>query len=137
MDVIKTTRELGAALQKDERYLKYAAAQKAAEDDVAVKELYDKLTFTQMAYQQEMGNDEPNEEALSKMEADFQATYGELASNETMQKFDAARAELDELMNYIMQILTLCIQGEDPATCEPVPETHECGGSCSSCAGCP
>ena len=43
-------------------------------------------------------------------------------------------AEIDEMMNYIVEILTLCVNGEDPDTCEP--EEHSCSGSCSTCGGC-
>ena len=40
------------------------------------------------------------------------------------------------MMHYITGILALCIQGEDPATCEPEEEHHHCGGDCSGCSGC-
>ena len=33
MDIIKLTRELGAAIQQDDRYAKFQAAQKANEED--------------------------------------------------------------------------------------------------------
>ena len=136
MDIIKLTRELGAAIQQDERYLAFVAAQKANEEDAELNEIIGKLNLIQMAYQNEMQNDAPDNAKLESYDQDFQKTYGELALNENMMKYEKARAEVDEMMNYIMQILSLCVNGEDPATCEPKTEEHDCGGNCSSCGGC-
>ena len=43
----------------------------------------------------------------------------------------AAAYDIDELMNYVMQLLGLCVNGADPVTCEPEP--HDCGCDCESC----
>ena len=61
--------------------------------------------------------------------------YKKVMDNEHMRDYEVARAEIDEMMHYITGILALCIQGEDPATCEP-EEEHHCGGDCSGCSGC-
>ena len=54
-----------------------------------------------------------------------------------MINYENTRRDLDELMNYIMQILAMCVNGEDPETCEPqMNEGAGCHGSCSSCQGC-
>ena len=57
-------------------------------------------------------------------------------ANENMKAFEAAKSEIDKLMNYINGIFALCLQGQDPATCDPEAEHHDCGGECSSCSGC-
>ena len=50
---------------------------------------------------------------------------------------DEARAQVDAMMNYIMQILGLCVNGADPMTCEPEQaHEHSCDGACGSCGGC-
>ena len=49
-----------------------------------------------------------------------------------MANYEAARMAIDEMMNHIVGILTECIKGEDPETCEP-PQEHSCSGNCSSC----
>ena len=43
---------------------------------------------------------------------------------------------LDDMMNYLIGILSQCVNGADPATCEPVSADGECTGSCSTCGGC-
>ena len=53
MDVIKMTRELGKAIQQDEKYLKFTEAKKANEADDKLNELIGKLNLIQLSYQQE------------------------------------------------------------------------------------
>ena len=48
MDIIELTRQLGAALQQDERYCAFKAAQKANEEDDALNELIGKLQLLQL-----------------------------------------------------------------------------------------
>ncbi len=137
MDVISLARELGAAIQKDERYLAFAKAKAANEEDKALAELISKIQLVQMNYQMEASKEEPDAEKMAQFEAEFNALYEQFTQNENVQAFDEARAEVDAMMNYIMQILGLCVNGADPATCEPEPEhEHSCDGSCGSCGGC-
>lgn len=135
MDVIKLTRELGAAIQQDERYLKFAKIREENEKDNELLELMGRIQLVQMNYQREASQETPDAEKLAAYEADFNEAYGKFMENEKMQAYEAARQEIDAMMNYIMQILGLCVNGADPATCEP--EEHDCGGSCSECgSGC-
>lgn len=136
MDVIKLTRELGAAIQKDERYLKFAQVRDANEKDEALLDLMGKIQLVQMNYQLEAGKENPDSEKMAAFEKEFNELYTKFMDNEKMVAYEEARAEIDKLMNYIMQILGLCVNGADPATCEPEQE-HECDGSCcSDCSGC-
>ena len=107
MDVIAKARELGALLQQDERYTKLMEAQK----------------------------EDKNEQKLEAYDKEFGEIYTQIMANPNMQAYETARAEIDKLMQYINAIFALCLQGEDPATCEP-PQEHNCGGECSSCSGC-
>jgi cell fate (sporulation/competence/biofilm development) regulator YlbF (YheA/YmcA/DUF963 family) len=89
-----------------------------------------------MNYQQEASKGEEADE--SKMEQygkEFEELYRAVMLNGNMVKFEAAKTAIDDMMNEIMGILALCIDGQDPATCEPAHE-HSCGGSCESCGGC-
>ena len=137
MSVIELTRQLGAAIQKDERYLAFAAAKEANEKDEALNALMGEIQMIQMNYQMEASKEEPDSAKMQEFEAEFNAKYEAFMANENMQKYDEARAEVDSMMNYIMQILGLCVNGADPATCEPEQQhDHSCDGSCSSCSGC-
>lgn len=136
MDIIKLTRELGAAIQQDERYLAFTKAREENEKDTELNELMGQIQMVQMNYQLEASKEEPDSAKMQAFEEEFNALYTKFMANGKMQAYDAARTEVDEMMNYIMQILSLCVNGADPATCEPEKHDHECGGSCSSCSGC-
>lgn len=136
MSVIELTRQLGAEIQKDERYLAFAAAKEANEKDEALNALMGEIQMIQMNYQMEASKEEPDSAKMQEFEAEFNAKYEAFMANENMQKYDEARAQVDAMMNYIMQILGLCVNGADPATCEPEQHDHSCDGSCSSCSGC-
>ena len=136
MSVIELTRQLGAAIQKDERYLAFAAAKEANEKDEALNALMGEIQMIQMNYQVEASKETPDSAKMQEFEAEFNAKYEAFMANENMQRYDEARAEVDSMMNYIMQILGLCVNGADPATCEPEQHDHSCDGSCSSCSGC-
>ncbi|MBQ4339056.1 MAG: YlbF family regulator [Clostridia bacterium] len=135
MDLVAKTRELGALLQQDERYIKLMAAQKANEEDAALNELISKIQLLQMSFQHEASKEDRDEAKLQEYDTEFGQVYAQIMANENMRAYEEARAEIDKLMTYLTGILGMCLQGADPATCEPAQE-HECGGECSSCGGC-
>lgn len=135
MDVIAKARELGAALQQDERCIKLMEAQKANEADNALNELIAKIQLVQMSFQHEAAKEDKNEQKLEAYDKEFGEIYAQIMANPNMKAYEEARGEVDSLMQYINGIFALCLQGEDPATCEPHQE-HDCGGECSSCNGC-
>lgn len=132
MDVIEITRQLGAAIQKDERYLKFASIREQNEKNQELNDLMGKIQLIQMNYQRESSQEKPDNTKMHEYELEFNDLYNKFMSNENMVAYEAARNEIDSLMNYIMQILGLCVNGADPATCEPEPE-HHCGGECGDC----
>lgn len=136
MDVITKVRELGAAIQQDERYLAFAEAKKANDEDAALNELIGKLNLIQMSYQNESEKETVDEKKLEQLDADFRNVYGEIMLNESMKNFEEKKQAVDDMMNYVINILTLCVNGEDPATCEPASEGGDCTGNCASCGGC-
>ena len=136
MDVIAKARELGAMLQQDERYAKLMEAQKANENDKELNELIARIQLVQMSFQHEASKEDKNEQKLEAYDKEFGEIYTKIMANPNMQAYEAARAEIDQLMQYINNIFALCLQGEDPATCEPQQHEHNCGGECSSCSGC-
>ena len=75
-----------------------------------------------------------DEEKLKAYDAEFNTLYNEVMCNPNMRRYEKARDEVDELMKEITGILTLCVRGEDPMTCDP--NAGSCGGDCGSCGGC-
>ena len=129
MDVIAIARQLGAAIQQEEAYKKYHEARLANEKD-------DEFNLARISLTNEIQKPE-EEKSQSKIEAlntQLQELYTEVMSNENMQKFNAAKQEMDMLTNQITGIIAMSIEGEDPETCDPIQAS--CTGSCDSCSGC-
>ncbi len=136
MDVITAVRELGKAIQQDERYLEFRKAQEANDKDIELNGLIGKLNLIQLSYQNEAAKDEPDNSKLEGMDNEFREIYGQIMLNENMRKYEEAKGNVDNMMNHLIQILTLCVNGEDPESCEPQAPEEGCGGNCASCGGC-
>lgn len=138
MELEKLARQLGAAIQQDKVYLDYKKAMEENEKDEALNELMSKIRLLQMNYQHEAGQEKPDEAKLDSYNREFQGIYAQIMANEHMKAYEEARQAVDDMMNYLTGILALCIQGEDPETCDPHAHEHhhDCGGECSECSGC-
>lgn len=136
MDVIELTRELGKAIQSDERYLRLSEAKKANDADDELNALIGKLNLIQLSYQTEAEKETPDEGKMNEYDEEFKKVYGDVMLNKNMKNYEAARQDVDDLMNYIVQVLSLCVNGENPDTCEPQSDEGGCTGSCSTCGGC-
>ena len=136
MDVIEITRQLGEAIQQDERYIAFMEAKRANEEDMELNAMIGKLNLVQMAYQNESGKEAPDEKKLEEMDNEFRQLYGDIMLNENMKRYEEKKQTVDDMMNYLIGILSQCVNGADPATCEPVSADGECTGSCSTCGGC-
>lgn len=133
MDIIEMTRELGKAIQQDERYKAYMAAKEANDKDEELQKLIGDFNLKRMNINQEMSNPEKSEERLKKLDEELKAIYAQIMGNDGMIAFNTAQNELEQLIGDINQIVTMCANGEDPDTCEI---QHGCSGSCSTCGGC-
>lgn len=133
--VNELTRKLGAAIQQDENYLEYIRAKEANDKNEDLQQKIQQLNLIRIQYNAELSKPsaEQDREKISKLSEEFNTVYNEIMSIEDMVKFNMAKAEVDAMMNRISGILSLCVNGEDPETCEPV---EGCSSDCSSCAGC-
>ena len=137
MDVIEAARTLGRAIQADARYTEYMEAKQTNDADSALQGLIGKLSLLQMSYQNEAEKETPDHEKLDQWENEFQNIYGEIMLNPNMRVFEEKKQAVDDLMSYIVNLLGMCANGEDPDTAEPQPNDGTgCTGSCSSCGGC-
>ena len=131
-DLIKMARELGAEIQKDERYIEFMEAHDANEKDNELNELIGRIQLVHMSYNHEASKDDRNEEKLKAYDEEFNKLYNEVMINPNMRRYEKARTAIDEMMKEITGILTLCVRGEDPMTCDP---NASCSGDCGSCSG--
>ncbi len=134
MDLIQMARELGAAIQQDERYTRFHEAHAANDKDNELNALIGKIQLVHLSYNREAAKDDKDEEKLKAYDAEFNTLYNQVMCNPNMRRYEKARDELDAMMKEITGILSLCARGEDPATCDP--NASSCGGDCGSCGGC-
>ena len=137
MDVIEAARALGKAIQADERFAAYIAAKQANDADSALQGLIGQLSILQTSYQNEAEKEQPDEAKLEQWDEEFRRIYADVMLNPNMRVFEEKKQVLDDLMTYIVNLLSLCANGADPDTAEPRPvDGAGCTGSCSTCGGC-
>lgn len=133
MDIIKMTRELGKAIQQDDRYTAYMLAKKANDNDTELQGLIENFNQKRTELNMAMSAENKDTELIKHLDADIKETYGKIMSNKNMVVFSGAQNALENLINEVNQIISMCANGEDPDTCEV---SHGCSGSCSTCGGC-
>ncbi|WP_296627149.1 YlbF family regulator [uncultured Negativibacillus sp.] len=133
MDIIAMARELGKAIQQDERYKRIDAAKKANDADQALQDLIVKFNMKRSELSTEMAQENKDPEKLNALDKELKELYRDVMANENMVEFNAAKVEVDTMMNFISEILYGSVNGENPDTIEM---QTGCGGNCASCGGC-
>lgn len=132
MDVIEQVRILGKAIQSDERFIRYAKARLANDNDTELQAAIGKFNITRMELDREMQAEEKNEDKVKELNEQLRSVYGEIMSAPAMVEYNTAKAELDSLVNEINTVISKTLDGENPETCD----TTACTGSCATCGGC-
>ncbi len=134
MDAIKAARELGKAIQADERYKAYIEAKEANDKDEALQNLIGEFNLKRQNMQLEMQKnpEEQDKDKLQTMNKELQKAYEQVMGNANMANFAVVKSALDELLQEVNTIIGMCCEGADPDTCEP----HKCTSDCSTCGGC-
>ncbi len=133
MTVLEATRKLGSAIQSDERFIRYAKAKLANDSDEALQNNIGEFNTIRMNLDREMTADERDEEKIKELNTKLRDIYGDIMSSPVMAEYNAAKAQLDTLIQDVNSVIMQCVDGADPETCEP--ET-QCTGSCATCGGC-
>ena len=135
MDIIEAARQLGAAIQADERFKKLVETRRVNDADTELQELIGQFNVARMSIDNELSKEEGerDEEKIKEFNVTLRQIYGKIMCNDSMMAFNAAKNEFEAVMNKVNGIIELCTQGEDPATCQPA---EGCAGSCATCGGC-
>ena len=132
MDAIQAVRELGKAIQEDERYIEYAKAKKANDEDTELQNLIGEFNLKRIAINNENTKEEKDGEKLKRLDAELREVYARIMQNEHMAAYNEAKTELDKQVHAVGAIVTMSAQGQDPDEVQ----TGGCGGDCAGCAGC-
>ena len=133
-DVIQIARELGAALQEDERYAALMQARKVNDEDEALQNLIGEFNMIMLQAQQEAEKEDKDEAKMKEYNEQYVQAYQKIMENENMRAYQAAQTELEGVVNTINGIIAMSLNGEDPMTCDP--DAQNCTHDCSSCGGC-
>ncbi|MBR4910578.1 MAG: YlbF family regulator [Clostridia bacterium] len=134
MTVLEAVRNLGEAIQADERFLRYAKARLANESDKELNSLIGDFNVVRMNLDEVMTAEERDEEKIKELNEKLRSLYTDIMAKDTMAEYNAAKVGLDSMLGDINSVIMQCVEGADPKTAEP--EVHSCSGSCESCGGC-
>ncbi len=132
--ILEMAKEIGHAIQQDERFVKLQMAQAAADNDAALQELIGEFNLKRMAINAEAAKPEAEQDAekVKQLNVELREVYTRVMANESMTAYNAAKTELDKIINGIGAIINMAAQGLNPDDYDE----HQCGGNCSSCGGC-
>ena len=135
MDVIEIARQLGKAIQEDERFADYMLAKEKNDADEELQNLIGEFNLIRqnLAMEQEKPEEEQNAEKLAELNTKMHAAYNAVMTNEHMADFTMAKAGMDKMMSQVNTILSHALNGDDPLTCAT---EAACSGSCATCGGC-
>ncbi|MBO4734428.1 MAG: YlbF family regulator [Clostridia bacterium] len=134
MTVLEAVRNLGEAIQKDERFLRYAKAKLANDENSELQELIGRFNMVRMNLDEVMAATERDEEKVQALNEELRKVYLDIMAKDSMVEYNASKVDLDGLLNDVNSVIMQCVDGADPKTVEP--EVHSCTGSCESCGGC-
>ncbi len=134
MDIIEMTRELGKAIQADDRYIAYTLAKQANDDDEQLQNLINAFNLKRMQLQMEVGKPDKDNDKIQELNDVIKSSYKTIMDNPKMKVYQAAKEGLDELLNQVNTIISMSANGMDPDKINL--EAASCSGNCSSCGGC-
>ena len=132
--ILEMAKEIGHAIQQDERFVKVQMAQAAADNDAVLQELIGEFNLKRMAINGEAAKPEAeqDEAKVKQLNVELREVYARVMANESMAAYNEAKTEMDKLTNAVGAILNMAAQGLDPDDYDE----HSCSGNCSSCGGC-
>ncbi len=134
MNVLELARQLGHAIQQDDRYIAYTLAKQANDEDEALQNLIQAFELKRMELQMALGKEEKDQEAIAQLNDVVKEIYQRIMQSPKMMVYNAAKQGYDQLQNEVNTIISMSLSGADPDQIDP--ETAGCTGSCSTCGGC-
>lgn len=134
MDAIQAARELGKAIQQDERHIRIMSAQAKNDADEALQDAIGAFNLKRTQLNAEIQKTDKDQDKIKLLDAELKTMYSKIFENGNMIEFAAAKAEMEALLAQVNQIITGSASGLDPDAIDI--DAESCGGSCASCAGC-
>jgi len=135
MEPLKAARQLGKAIQEDERFKAYFSAKEKNDADEGLQNLIGEFNLQRENLTMEVSKGEgKDDQKVTELNTKMRETYAEIMQNDNMRVYSTAKTEVDLMVNQVNQIIAMCCEGADPDTCEP--KAGNCGSGCGGCGGC-
>ena len=86
MDVIELARELGKAIQQDERFLAMQIARQNSDNDDELQQLIGEFNLKRMAINNEAAKENRDEAKLQQLNSELRETYAKVMQNKNMKQ---------------------------------------------------
>ncbi|MCR4760993.1 MAG: YlbF family regulator [Oscillospiraceae bacterium] len=134
-DLLEMAKQLGRELQKDERYLAFRAASEENDKDSELQNLIGEFNLKRLDLGNEEDKAEHDVDRVKALGEEVRTLYSQIMAHKAMQKYQAARAEFEQLLDGINRVIAYSAAGQDPDSFDPAAASG-CSGNCSACAGC-
>ena len=122
-------------MQREEAYQALMGTLKRNDEDEALQSLIGDFNLARIDLNAELSKSEDkDQEKIAALNTKVGQLYNDIMANESMIAYNEAKAEVEQMVEYINAIINTAVNGGDPMTVEQ-PQAG-CSGSCSSCAGC-
>ena len=88
MDVIELARELGKAIQQDERFLAMQIARQNSDNDDELQQLIGEFNLKRMAINNEAAKENRDEAKLQQLNSELRETYAKVMQNKNMNAYN-------------------------------------------------
>ncbi len=133
MDAIRAARELGRAIQGDDKYIALQMAQQRNEEDKELQELIASFQMLRGQFNEEIQKPQRSQDTIQELDAQMKESYAKIFANPNMIAYNEARTEFQTFMSYVNQIIQGSTDGKDP---DLIEYEESCAGNCSGCSGC-
>ena len=134
MDVISAARELGKAIQADERYKRIVTSQEKNDADKDLQDAIGAFNLQRTQLNAEVQKTEKDAEKIKELDAELKEMYQKIFENENMKEFSNAKSDMEEMIGHINIIISGSASGQDPDLIDL--SASSCASGCSGCTGC-
>ena len=111
----------------------YNLARQHNDSDEKLQELIGKFNLKRLELNNVLGKADRDTDRIAQLDKEIKEIYAEVMNNPNMIAYNTTKQEVDRMMNFVTQILTGSVNGEDP---DSIEEQTGCSGSCEGCSGC-
>ena len=134
-DAITMFKEAAAQMQREETFVALMGTLKKNDEDEVLQSLIGDFNLARIDLNTEISKSEDKDpEKINELNTKVGQLYNDIMANESMIAYNEAKAEMEQLVEYVNAIINTAVNGGDPMTVEQ-PQAG-CSGSCASCAGC-